>query len=46
MKNGQYVVETCIVLFVVLFCFVLFFSETLNTEIIIKPFFIQALYPF
>ena len=44
MKNGQYVVETCIVLFVVLFCF--FFSETLNTEIIIKPFFIQALYPF
>ena len=26
--------------------FVLFFSETLKTEIIIKPFFIQALYPF
>ena len=41
MKNGQYVVETCIVLFV---CF--FFSKTLNTEIIINPVFIQALYPF
>ena len=45
MKNGQYLVETCIVLFFVLFV-VVFFSETLNTETIIKPFFIQALYPF